>query len=140
MEFLLDDEKLKTLLYAADGQALDGLWLALGNLGKSIDFPEIVDNNFGLKKDIFFNILKKMMENKHLLLAETTNDEILYDISINDILARFKNAFPASENAAESIGAIDVGTWLVIYEADFCPFRPVWVWKKENGEDYLDWA
>ncbi|HCW3775372.1 TPA: hypothetical protein OXK55_003759, partial [Acinetobacter baumannii] len=51
-----------------------------------------------------------------------------------------KLSFPQSERHAEELGVVDVGTWLVVYDKDFCPLRPVWVYTLKNGEKHLEWA
>ncbi|MEN8418237.1 DUF596 domain-containing protein [Acinetobacter radioresistens] len=80
------------------------------------------------------------MRNGDLLLAKSENDEILYDMPISEQLEWFKQLFPKSERHAEELGVVDVGTWLVVYDKDFCPLRPVWIYTLKNGEKYLEWA
>lgn len=138
--FNLIDKQFDELMKSAKFQALDGIWLSISRLGNDLEFYELVDNNFDLKKTIFFYILEKLIRNGDLLLAKSENDEILYDIPISEQLEWFKQSFPKSERHAQELGVVDVGTWLVVYDKDFCPLRPVWVYTLKNGEKHLEWA
>ena len=112
--------------------ALDDLWNRLDAFGNEIPFPEKLDKNFTLKKEIFFYILRMLMSDGRLRLAK--NGQFLVG-SIDEQLERFKEAFPKSEESQKEIGGIS--TWFFM---DECPAGAVWVYKLEDGTEHLEWT
>ena len=59
--FNLIDKQFDELMKSAKFQALDGIWLSISRLGNDLEFYELVDNNFDLKKTIFFRRYNGML-------------------------------------------------------------------------------
>ena len=112
----------------SDSMALDATWCNLDRLGKDIDYSELVSQNFLLKKEIFFFIVKTLMQQGCLRLAKNSN--FLTD-SIEEQVALFEKAFPDSEEA------MDNGIW---FFNDECPAGAVWVHQLADGSEHLEWT
>lgn len=112
--------------------ALDCLWVYLDAFGHKISFPEKLDKNFSLKKEVFFDILKKLMIDDRLRLAK--NGYFLTG-TIDEQINTFKAAFPPSEESQKEIGGM--WNWFFI---DECPAGAVWVYKLEDGSEHFEWT
>ena len=112
--------------------ALDSLWLGLNALGKEITFAEIVKENFSLKKEIFFHVIRLLMTDGRLRLAK---NGVFLTGTVDVQLQKFEAAFPASEESQKDIGG--VSTWFFM---DECPAGAVWVYQLEDGSEHLEWT
>lgn len=112
--------------------ALDDLWNRLDAFGNEIAFPQKLNENFHLKKEVFFHIVKILMLDGRLRLAK--NGSFLLG-SIDEQLDKLKNAFPESEESQKEIGGVT--TWFFM---DECPGGAVWIYKLQDGREHLEWT
>ncbi|MDC5325412.1 hypothetical protein ACT4YF_12750 [Acinetobacter baumannii] len=75
---------------------LGWLWDAIDSLERNIGLPVSLINNFALKKEFFFNMLRKLILENKLKLAR--NNKILDD-EISGVLSEFSLIFPISEES-----------------------------------------
>lgn len=108
--------------------ALNASWSGLDLLGTQTPFPELLSQNFLLKKEIFFFIVQTLLHDGRLRLAK---NGIFLTGSIEEQLALFEKNFPTSEEA------IDSGIW---FFDDECPAGAVWVYQLKDGSEYLEWT
>jgi hypothetical protein len=128
LKLQLSDSLYGFIVENTRGQALNGLWAILNSLGLDLPYPERVECNFVLKRQLFFNILQKLMRDDKVRLAK---NGIFLIGSIEEQIALFEKAFPISEEAMDS------GIWFFDVE---CLAGAVWVYQLEDGLEYLEWT
>ncbi|MBN6512153.1 DUF596 domain-containing protein [Acinetobacter pittii] len=132
--FEFNDEQIEYMLnfQGAKYHHLGWLWDAIDSLERNIGLPVSLINNFALKKEFFFNMLRKLILENKLKLAR--NNKILDD-EISGVLSEFSLIFPISEESCEDIGGVHV--WFMLNSEEYCPFGPVWIDIDENGNEKL---
>lgn len=135
--FQFSDDQIDYMLNFQEAKYhhLGWLWDAIDSLERNIGLPVSLINNFAMKKEFFFNMLRKLILENKLKLAR--NNKIL-DGEITEVLSEFSLIFPISEESCDDLGGVHV--WLMLNSEEYCPFWPVWVDKDENGNEKLWWA
>ncbi len=129
-EMILDEDLYAVIVRNISGQALNGLWSILDSLGLDLPYPVLVESNFVLKRSLFFWVLKRLMLAEKLRFAKSG---IFLLGTVDDQINILSDAFPESE------GAVDGGIICWFFD-DECPAGAVWVYKLEDGSEYLEWA
>lgn len=127
---ILDEDLYAVIVRNISGQALNGLWSILDSLGLDLPYPVLVESNFVLKRSLFFWVLKRLMLAEKLRFAKSG---IFLLGTVDDQINILSDAFPESE------GAVDGGIICWFFD-DECPAGAVWVYKLEDGSEYLEWA
>ncbi|MFC3393738.1 DUF596 domain-containing protein [Brenneria rubrifaciens] len=118
----LNNEIYQEMKVELEGLSFSGIWWSC--------VPEIrpQDNYpFQKRKIFFFELIQRLMEDGKIRLA---NHGIFLEGTIEEQIARFKDAFPKTE---EEWKARDEEIWFL---DDDCPGGAVWV----LDDGYLDWT
>lgn len=132
--FQFNDDQIDYMLNFQEAKYhhLGWLWDSIDSLERNIGLPVSLINNFSLKRELFFNILRKLILENKLKLAR--NNKII-DGETSGILSEFSLIFPISEESCEHLGGVHV--WFMINSDEYWP---VWVDIDKNGNEKLWWA
>ncbi|EWS76936.1 hypothetical protein AF72_13505 [Xylella taiwanensis] len=131
-DFVLTQEQID-YFYEHLADPLHFLWSYIGD-AHGLSHDQADPHSFEERKNDFLFIIGKLMDEGHLKLGHRKDERIL-EGSIEELVERFRQCFPASdEEIDQEVG----GLW---FFTD-CPFVAVWVSKGvgEHGEDYYDWC
>lgn len=128
------------------GCAIDVIWIAVGSLRPHAnrserEFPENVEENYPLRVELFLHIVRILLEDGRLKLADFPDGE-LSTLSVDEQLIRFAESFPESEKAfIDKHDTLedgdDFGLWFWMGD---CPYGGVWVYHGDEGNEILDWT
>ncbi|MDC4801141.1 hypothetical protein ACT43R_18050 [Acinetobacter baumannii] len=132
--FQFSDDQIDYILNCQEAKYhhLGWLWDAMDSLERNKGLSVSLINNFDLKKEFFFNLLRKLISENKLKLARNNK---IRDGEITEILSDFSLIFPISAESCEHLGGVHV--WFMLNSEEYWP---VWIDIDEDGNEKLWWA